>query len=242
MDRFSPIVAALVLGAIAYNAYAGEEQIRKTISESAPEVKIVSIIKSPYAGLYQVVTNGYNIFYTDENGEVGFFGNVIDIKNKQNLTLQEKDKITKVDFSSLPLDKAIVRVKGNGARKLALFSDPECPYCQGLEKQLEGVNDVTIYTFLLPLSDLHPGAMRKSQLIWCAKDRAKAWNDMLLKQKEPKGSNTTCETPIKEIAEIASRNWISGTPGVIFSNGKLLFGNQPTEKIAKLLDESTAQP
>jgi len=242
MDRFSPIVAALVLGAIAYNAYAGEEQIRKTISESAPEVKIVSINKSPYAGLYQVVTNGYNIFYTDENGEVGFFGNVIDIKNKQNLTLQEKDKITKVDFSSLPLDKAIVRVKGNGARKLALFSDPECPYCQGLEKQLEGVNDVTIYTFLLPLSDLHPGAMRKSQLIWCAKDRAKAWNDMLLKQKEPKGSNTTCETPIKEIAEIASRNWISGTPGVIFSNGKLLFGNQPTEKIAKLLDESTAQP
>ena len=242
MDKYSPFVAALVLGAIAYNAYAGEDEIRKAITEFAPEVKIVSITKSPYAGLYQVVTNGFNISYTDEKGEIGFFGSVVDLKNKQNLTLQEKDKLTKVDFSTLPLDKAIVRVKGNGARKLALFSDPECPFCQGLEKQLEGVNDVTIYTFLLPLSDLHPGAMRKSQLIWCSKDKAKAWNDMLLKQKEPKGSNTTCETPIKEIAEIASRNWISGTPGVIFSNGKLLFGNQPTEKIAKLLDESTAQP
>ena len=144
--------------AVANIASAGEEQIRKAISESAPEVKIVSITKSPYAGLYQVVTNGYNIFYTDENGEIGFFGNVVDLKNKQNLTQQEKDKITRVDFSKLPLDKAIVRVKGNGSRKLALFSDPECPYCQGLEKQLEGVNNVTIYTFLLPLSDLHPGA------------------------------------------------------------------------------------
>ena len=167
---------------------------------------------------------------------------MVDLKNKQNLTQQEKDKITVVDFSKLPLDKAIVRVKGTGARKLVLFSDPECPYCQGLEKQLEGVNNVTIYTFLLPLPELHPGAMRKAELIWCAKDKAKAWEDMLLKQEEPKDSNTTCETPIKEIAEIASKNWITGTPGIVFSNGKLLFGNQPTEKIAKLLDESAQQP
>lgn len=242
MDKFSRIISAMVIFAIACSAYAGEEEIRKTITESAPEMKIVSITKTPYAGLYQIVTNGYNIFYTDEKGEVGFFGNMIDLKNRQNLTQQEKDKITVVDFSKLPLDKAIVRVKGNGLRKLALFSDPECPYCQGLEKQLEGVNDVTIYTFLLPLSSLHPGAMRKSQLIWCAKDRAKAWNDTLLLQKEPKGSNTTCETPIKDIAELAARNWITGTPGIVFSNGKLLFGNQPTDKIAKLLDESAAQP
>ena len=228
--------------AITGSAHAGEAEIRKTLTESAPEMKIVSIAKTSYAGLYQVVVNGFNVFYTDENGEVGFFGNVVDLKSRQNLTQLEKDKITTVDFSSLPLDKAIVRVKGNGKRKLALFSDPECPYCQGLEKQLEGVNDVTIYTFLLPLAELHPGALRKSQLIWCAKDKAKAWDDMLLLQKEPKGSNTKCETPIKDIAEIASKNWITGTPGIIFSNGKLLFGNQPTEKLAKLLDESVALP
>jgi thiol:disulfide interchange protein DsbC len=236
------IASALILLTAVHNTYAGEEEIRKTITEAAPEVKIVSITKLPFAGLYQVVTGGFNIFYTDEKGEIGFFGNMVDLKSKQNLTQQEKDRITVVDFSKLPLDKAIVRVKGNGARKLALFSDPECPYCQGLEKQMEGLKDVTIYTFLLPLADLHPDALRKSQLIWCAKDKAKAWDDMLLKQKEPKGSNTTCETPIKDIAEIAAKNWITGTPGVVFSNGKMLFGNQPTEKLAKMLDESVQQP
>jgi len=242
MDKFSRIASALLLMASAYNAYAGEAEIRKVLTDTAPEMKIVSITKSPYAGLYQVVTNGYNIFYTDEKGEIGFFGNMVDLKNRQNLTQQEKDKITVVDFSKLPLDKAIVRVKGNGKRKLALFSDPECPYCQGLEKQLEDVKDVTIYTFLLPLSEIHPGALRKSQLIWCAKDKAKAWEDMLLLQQEPKDSNTNCETPIKEIAEIASKNWINGTPGIVFTNGKLLFGNQLSEKIAKILDETTPQP
>lgn len=242
MAKLSRTIFSLSLLTVAFSAYAGEAEIRKTITESAPEMKITSITKSPYAGLYQVVANGFNIFYTDEKGEVGFFGNVVDLKNRQNLTQQEKDKITVVDFSKLPLDKAIVRVKGNGTRKLALFSDPECPHCQGLEKQLENVNDVTIYTFMLPIAELHPDALRKSQLIWCAKDKATAWEDMLLHEKEPKGSNTNCATPIKEIADIAAKNWINGTPGIVFSNGKLLFGNQPSEQIAKLLDASMAQP
>lgn len=242
MAKFSRIIFSLSMLTVALGAHAGEQEIRKTISESAPEMKIVSITKTPYAGLYQVVANGFNIFYADEKGEVGFFGNVVDLKNRQNLTQQEKDRITVVDFSTLPLDKAIVRVKGKGTRKLALFSDPECPHCQGLEKQLESVSDVTIYTFLLPLTELHPGALRKSQLIWCANDKATAWEGMLLHEKEPQGSNTSCATPIKEIADIAAKNWINGTPGIVFSNGKLLFGNQPHELIAKLLDESMAQP
>jgi thiol:disulfide interchange protein DsbC len=238
MGKLYRIASTLLMLAMAHCANAGEAEIRKTIAESAPQIKIVTITKSPYAGLYQVVTEGFNIFYTDEKGEISFFGNMVDLKNKVNLTLQEKEKITVVDVSKLPLDKAIIRVKGNGSRKLVLFSDPECPHCQGIEKQLEGVKDVTIYTFLLPLTDLHPDALRKAQLVWCAKDKAKAWDDMLLLQQEPKNSSTTCDTPIKEIADIAKKNWITGTPGVIFSNGKLLFGNQPTELIAKLLDES----
>jgi thiol:disulfide interchange protein DsbC len=241
MDKLNRIASTLILMAMAHCAYAGEAEIKKTITELAPQIKVISVTKIPYGNLYEVVTEGYNIFYTDEKGEVGFFGNMVDLKNKVNLTLQEKEKITLVDVSKLPLDKAIVRVKGNGSRKLVLFSDPECPYCQGLEKQLEGVKDVTIYTFLLPLTELHPDALRKAQLVWCAKDKAKAWNDMLLLQQEPKNSNTSCDTPIKDIADIAKKNWITGTPGVIFSNGKLLFGNQPTETIAKLLDEAKPQ-
>lgn len=236
MNKPSQILAILAMMAVSYCAHAGEDEIRKSFAENLPQAKISSITKLPYGGLYQVVVNGFNIVYTDEKGQVGIMGTMVDLKGRTNLTQQEKDKITVVDFSKLPFDKAIVRVKGTGARKLAIFSDPECPYCQGLEKELENVNDVTIYTFLLPLPEVHPGAMRKAQLIWCAKDRSKAWDDMLLHQQEPKDSNTECKTPIKDIAEVASRLWITGTPGVIFSNGKLLFGNQPHELIEKLLD------
>jgi len=238
MLNFNRILTGLALIAATCNAQAGEDEIRKSLAENLPEAKLGAITKLPYGGLYQVVVNGTNIMYTDENAKVGLLGTLVDLKSKANLSQIEKDKLSVVDFSRLPLDKAIVRVKGTGARKMAIFSDPECPYCQGLEKQLESVSDVTIYTFLFPITELHPDALRKAQLIWCAKDRAKAWDDMLLTQKEPEGSNTTCETPIKEIAELASKNYITGTPGVIFSSGKLLFGNQPHELIAKMLDES----
>ncbi len=239
MIKLKNLVTGIVLISVTSGALAGEEDIRKSLAENLPQAKIGAITKLPYGGLYQVVVNGTNIIYTDEKGEVGLLGTLLDLKSKTNLTQQEKDKLVVVDFAKLPFDEAIVRVKGNGTRKLAVFADPQCPYCQGLEKELENVNDVTIYTFLMPLDDIHPGSMRKAELVWCAKDRAKAWDDMLLHQQEPKDSNTDCATPIKEIAELASRNWITGTPGIVFPSGKLLLGNQPHELIEKLLDEPT---
>lgn len=215
---------------------ASVERVRKSLEEKMPEVKIGAITKTPYGGMYEVVVNGINIFYTDEKGEAGFFGNLIELKTQKNLTQQRTAQIRTIDFSSLPFDKAIVRVKGSGSRKLALFSDPECPYCQDLEKELKDVSDVTIYTFLLPLASLHPDAERKAELIWCASDRAKAWDDMMTEQKEPAAGKAKCATPIREIAELAEKLSISGTPGMIFANGRLVPGLLPRQQIEKLLN------
>jgi len=239
MVNLKQIVSGLMLIAFASSAIAGEEEIRKSFAENLPEAKLGAITKLPYGNLYQVVVNGINVAYTDEKGEVGFFGTLVQLKGKVDLTQQAKEKIKPVDFSKLPLDKSFVRVKGTGARKLAIFSDPECPYCQQLEKELQGVNDVTIYTFLYPLTGIHPDALRKSQLVWCAKDKAKAWDDMVLNKKEPVDGDTKCETPIKELAEFAPKIWITGTPGVIFPDGRLVAGAVPTKRIEAFLSEST---
>ena len=214
---------------------AGEEDIRKSLAENLPEAKVGAITKLSYGGLYQVVVNGINIIYTDEKGEVGFFGTLMNLKSKNDLTDQAKDSIRAVDFSKLPLEKSFVRVKGTGARKMAIFADPECPYCQQLEKELQGVNDVTVYTFLLPLEGIHPDALRKARLVWCAKDRGQAWDDIMLRKKEPANGDTKCETPIKEIAELAPKLWITGTPGVVFSDGRLVPGALPQQRIEELL-------
>lgn len=217
-------------------ATAGEfDPLRGTLAEKMPQVTIGDIRKLPYADLYEVQGNGVNVFYTDAEGKVAFFGNLVDLQTQVNLSEQRKQELMVVDFSALPLDKAVVTVKGNGGRKLAVFSDPDCPYCKQLEQELRDVTDVTIYTFLYPLADLHPDAPRKARLVWCASDRAKAWEELMLNGKEPAAASPECEAPLGAVADVAKKMWILGTPGMVFDSGKLVPGAIPRAQIEELL-------
>lgn len=214
------------------------DQIRQQLTQRMPGANIGAIAKASYGNLYEVVVNGLNVFYTDENANVAFIGKVIDLQTHKDLIEARIQELQHVDFAVLPLDKAIVTVKGNGSRKVAVFSDPECPYCQELERELAKVSDVTIYTFLYPLVELHPDAERKATLVWCAADRAKAWEELMLKGKEPAVSGKPCEPPFQAIQEIAKKFWISGTPGLIFSDGKLVPGAVNSVQIERNLAAS----
>ena len=215
--------------------------IRQHLTQRMRGADIGAITKAPYGNLYEVVINGLNVFYTDENGDVAFIGKVIDLKTQKDLVEARTQELQYVDFASLPLDKAIVKVKGNGSRKLAVFSDPECPYCQELEQELAKVSDVTVYTFLYPLAEIHPDAERKAKLVWCAKDRAKAWDELMLQGKEPASVEGKCEAPLQAIQDFAKKAWISGTPGMVFANGKLVPGALKSVQIERQLTASQAQ-
>lgn len=203
---------------------ASQDEMRKLLTERMPGAQIGAITKAPYGGLYEVVINGLNVFYTDENANVAIIGKMIDLKTKKDLVEARTQQLMHVDFASLPLDKAIVKVKGDGSRKLAVFSDPDCPFCQELEQELNKVSNVTIYTFLFPIAELHPDAERKAKLVWCSEDRAKAWDELMLQGKEPAESDKPCEVPFQAIQEITKKAWISGTPGLVFADGKLVPG------------------
>ncbi len=135
----------------------------------------------------------------------------------------------------MPLDKAIKVVKGNGSRKVAIFSDVDCPYCKRLEQnELSQIDNVTIYTFLYPLKQLHPDAAEKSKLIWCAKDRATAWNNWVFKGKLPSSAGD-CKVPLETVGDLARKIGVASTPTLIFSDGKRMMGAQPHKKIEKAL-------
>ena len=228
-------MVALLAGIITATASADEASLRKTIESTYPKVKIQSITKTPFSGLYEVFLDG-QIIYTDESFNFLIVeGRLVDPKSKRDLTAERIDELTRVDFSSLPLEKAIKVVKGNGSRKLVVFSDPDCPYCKKLEqKELSTLSDVTIYTFLYPLESLHPDAANKSRAIWCAPDKGKAWQDWMLNGQLPKNS-TTCDTPIDNVAQLGTKLGITSTPTLVFSNGKRLLGAYPAKEIEKMM-------
>jgi thiol:disulfide interchange protein DsbC len=236
--RFLPALMLAMFSSMSWGG-AEEEAIRAALNASMPGVTINRITKLPYADLYEVVANEVNVFYTDAKGEVGLFGNLVVLKSRTNLTEQRRSELTTVDFARLPLDKSIVKVKGDGSRKLAIFTDPDCPYCKRLEQELSGVDNVTLYIFLLPLSQLHPDAPRKAKAVWCAPNRVQAWDRLMLEGREPDGAQeAACNTPIEDIARLAEQLHINGTPGLIFSTGKMVPGALPAQEIEKLLSEA----
>ena len=234
--------AGSIVGALATllvtigTAVADEAAIRKSLTASMPDLKIDSVRKLERVDLYEVVANGRSVFYTDPSGEIAVVGKMVDLRTRENLTQQRITELSRVEFSALPLERAIVTVKGKGTRKLAVFADPDCPYCKQLEHELEGVDDVTIYTFLFPLTSLHPDAERKARLIWCAPDRSRAWSELMLRGRVPENGGD-CSSPIAQNLELGERLSIEGTPGIVFASGRLVPGVIARDQIERYLAE-----
>lgn len=217
----------------------GEEAIKKSLQGKFSDAKVQSVHKTPYAGLYEVMMDG-QLFYTDEKTSYYFVGNVIDAKTQRNLTEERMRDLMRVKFDSLPLESAIKQVKGNGSRKLAVFSDPDCPYCRKLDAELAKVTDVTIYTFLYPIANLHPQAGEKVRAVWCAPDRAKAWDELIQKGTVPQ-TGTKCDTPVEKIAALGAKLKVTGTPTLIFADGMRVPGMVPAAQLEKLLNGERPQ-
>ena len=229
---------ALVTGV----AFADEASIRAEFAKKYPQANIESISKTPYLGLYEMLVDG-EVIYTDPDFTYLIVGSLIDTKTKVNLTdarqreIEEKKlKSLAFPFEQLPFDLAIKKVKGDGSRKVAVFSDPDCPYCRRLEKDLEKISNATIYIFLFPIEQLHPKAPEMSRAIWCAPDRVKAWDEYMLKGVVPKSPK--CDTPVDKIVAYGQSKKINGTPTIFFADGKRVPGAIPSERFEELLKAS----
>ena len=235
MNKTLKRLALISLLAMSQFALADEASLKKAIEAAYPKFKVESVVKTPYAGLYEVFMGG-QIVYTDE--KLTFLiaeGRLVDPKTKKDVTGERMEELTKVDFNSLPLEQAIKVVKGNGSRKLVVFSDVDCPFCKKLEQnELTNIDNVTVYTFLYPIEQLHPDAANKSKSIWCASNRVKAWNDWIFNNKLPV-SATNCEVPLERVGELARKMGITSTPTLIFSDGRRMLGAQPYKEIEKYL-------
>ncbi len=202
--------------------------------EEGQAIVISSVRATPYAGLFEVITEDHKLVYVDERATYLFTGHIFEMKGFKDLTGERLDEITAVKFDSLPLDLAIKQVKGNGKRKIAVFSDSDCPYCKKLVQNMASITDITVYTFLYPIPALHPNAIDHSKRIWCASDRAKAWEDYWSKNVLPEARN--CDsTALDKTKTLGSKLGIEATPTLIFANGRLVPGAIPADEIEKSL-------
>ncbi|QJQ07770.1 DsbC family protein [Undibacterium piscinae] len=176
--------------------------------------------KTPYAGLFEVRV-GSDILYTDEKAQYLFLGSVIDAQTSTDLTKQRTDELSKVKFSDLPLELALKSVTGNGKRVIAIFEDPNCGYCKRFRKTLQGVENLTVYTFMYNI--LSDDSTTKSKNIWCSADKNKAWDDWMLNNKAAPTAAANW-MPNDKILALGKKLRVTGTPTIIFADGSRLPG------------------
>ena len=235
---FPSLLAAAALGlALSGAATAQESAIRKTLAERIPQLeKIDEVRTTPMPGLYEV-RMGTDLFYTDAKGHFLIQGELIDTQARRNLTEDRINKLTAVSFTALPLKDAFVTVRGNGNRKLAVFEDPNCGYCKRFECDLQGIDNVTVYTFLYPI--LSPDSAEKSRNIWCAKDRTSVWHEWMVSDKMPAAAS--CDTAaLQRNLAFGKKHKITGTPTLIFTDGTRVPGAVSTAEIEKRLVAAAA--
>lgn len=227
-----------LLAAASMGALAQEAAIRKNLAERLPNLpKIDEVSKTPMPGLFEVRINGTDILYTDEQGHFIIQGTLIDTRSQVNLTEERVDKLTAIAFADLPLKDAFTIVRGNGKRKMAIFTDPNCGFCKRLERDLVKVDNVTVHMFLYPV--LGADSAEKSRRVWCAKDKTKTYLDWMLRDVTPPAASCDAAAVARNV-EFGKKARITGTPTLIFADGARVPGAVGLARIEKQLNE--AQP
>jgi len=208
------------------------ESVLHTLQKNIQGLHIDAVQPAPIAGLYEIVS-GRKIYYADIDGHhLIAGGHIFDTSNRQDLTAVRLQQLNSIDWSILPLDKAVVSGDPKGL-PVAVFTDPDCPYCRKLEQELVGLKGVKVYSFLFPLSQLHKNAKEHAQSIWCAKDQHQAMLDIMLYNKAV--AKGTCATPIDQIHALGVKLGITGTPTMIAGDGRIFPGFKRSADLKKWL-------
>ena len=233
MRLINALMAALLLTS-SHSLWAQDANLKKNLAERLPSLpKIEEISKTPMPGVFEVRVQGNELFYTDAKGDFLIQGALIDTKQKRNLTEERTDKLSAVAFDNIPLKFAFSQVKGNGKRKLVVFADPNCGYCKRFEKDLQKIDNVTIYHMMYPV--LGEDSKTKSRNIACAKDRVKTWNDWMLQGVTPPA--VACDNHnIDAIVEFGKKHRINGTPTLFVADGTRVPGAIEAAQVETLLN------
>lgn len=183
--------------------------------------KIDSVSKTPYSGLFEIRI-GAEIIYTDKDAKYLIVGNIIDANNSTNYTKQRIDEINKIKFSDLPLESALKMVKGDGKRVIATFEDPNCGPCKQLRKNIQALDNVTVYTFMYNI--LAEDSAEKSKNIWCSSDKNRAWDEWMLNRKSAPVAEANCANPNEKVLALGRKLRINATPTTVFSDGSRVAG------------------
>ncbi|WP_277058109.1 DsbC family protein [Trichlorobacter lovleyi] len=209
-------------------------------------VTVKSVKPAPSHGMHEVLfqkDGGVGIVFIDYGKKHLIQGVVIDLKTKEPVAAHDKELPGAKQFSGLdpkliPVQYAMVMGNPKSAKKLYVFTDPDCPYCRTLHPELQKLEkmmpDLAIHIMLYPLKQLHPHAYDKARVVLATKSRKNL--DLAFEGKDlPKPKGDEGKADVDAVIQFAQEQGINGTPMVLLPNGRSYQGPRTAEQLKEAL-------
>ncbi len=218
-------------------------RVNRAIKRALPNTPIHSIRPSGIPGLFEIVA-GKNLFYIDSSGRHLVFGEIYDLESATNITAERfgsMKQVPTISWGDLPMDAAVHYGRSVDGLKLAVFSDPDCPYCRKLTRALQQVDDIEVSEIMFPVTALHSEARSKAAAILCADDPASALGAAVSGRAVDTPDSDACvqeaSKKVDRAVAFGRKHGINGTPTLIAPDGRVHSGFMPPEKIKSWLKE-----
>lgn len=232
--------ALLVLSLLVVSAVqADNNELRKKIEKSLPDVKVTSLKAVDDTGFYEAVING-QILYFSEDGRYVIQGDMVSLDTRTNLTEQRRVSLRKDALAKLDEKDMIIFGPKQAKYTITVFTDIDCGYCRKMHAEMEKYNELGIRVRYLsfPRGGIDSKSYDDAVNVWCAADRQKAMTKAKQGQEIPA---KTCTNPVKAEFELGQQLGVQGTPSIFLESGQNLPGYLPPEKLIQVLDENSTQ-
>jgi len=217
--------------------FAGEAEIKKSLSNAMPGLGFNSVEKSEIKGLYRVETSGGETLFASEDGAFFVTGDLYSVgKGRlENLTEVRRVSLRAEQLSAISEnEKIIFPAKGETKARVAVFTDIDCGYCRKLHKEVPALNEMGVEVSYLayPRAGIGSDSYEKFVSAWCSDDKQGA---MTLAKSGKSIPAKTCKNPIANQFQLGQSMGVTGTPAILLENGQLIPGYLPADKLGRKL-------
>ena len=205
---------------------------------SQGQLQILAIKETPLAEIFEIELNTGELLYSDASGDYLFAGDMYQTTDLglMNLSSGTRQIRTLERIADIPENEMIIYTPETGIRAtLTVFTDVDCTYCRALHRDLEPLlnQGIQIRYLAYPRGGEAASSYDKMISVWCSDDRHKSLTQAKNGQNLPARE---CETPILNHYELGNLIGISGTPALIFPDGRLIPGYMDVDRLVALLN------